>query len=120
MKMLRMVTTKITGLVLLGIGAASISLSVQTNTPSVTAAIPLFEATARLMNALQYDGSLQDIQRFVEQGADVNARTGNGKSPLQAATRAGNIDIIEALRGAGAKGEWTEKADPSGRGDRAR
>jgi len=98
-----MVTTKITGLVLLGIGAASISLSVQTNTPSVTAAIPLFEATARLMNALQYDGSLQDIQRFVEQGADVNAKESEGWHALQLAAKREDIEIVRYLLDKGAE-----------------
>lgn len=101
--MLRMVITKITGLVMVGIGAASISLSAQTNTPSVTAAIPLFEATARLMNALQYDGSLQDIQRFVEQGADVNAKKSEGWHALQLAAKRGDIEIVRYLLDKGAE-----------------
>lgn len=62
-----------------------------------------FEATAKLVNAVQYNGSLEDIRRLLEEGADANAKNSEGWPVLQLATKRDDIEIVRLLLEKGAE-----------------
>ncbi|HKY17335.1 MAG TPA: ankyrin repeat domain-containing protein [Rhizomicrobium sp.] len=55
--------------------------------------------TTLLMQAVQ-DGRLKSVQLLVAHGADINRADQGGTTPLQAATKRGEADIIAALQAA--------------------
>ena len=57
--------------------------------------------SASLMD-LSKRGDVEGVQRALDRGSDVNARTLQGHSPLTLAARDGRLDIVLALIGAGA------------------
>jgi ankyrin repeat protein len=76
-----------------------VSLS-QTNTDNSNSnsdKIAPFEATAQLMNALQYGGDAKSIKLLIAKGADVNAKDNEGWHALQLAAKRGNIEIVRLL-----------------------
>ena len=86
---------------LLGSSAASLA---QTNTSnsSTSEKIAPFEATAQLMNAVQYNGSAEAIRLLLEKGADANAKNNEGWHALQLAAKQGNLEIVKLLLDKGA------------------
>ena len=55
------------------------------------------------MNAVQYNGSLQDVKQLLDQGADANAKDSQGWPALQLATKRGDIEIVRLLLEKGAE-----------------
>ena len=48
-------------------------------------------------------GDLEQVQRLIDEGGDVNAEGVYGKTPLTAAARGGNPEVVKLLLGKGAK-----------------
>src|SRR5262249_39745937 len=74
--------------------------------PSGAAPAPLLEAAA--------SGSLDDLQRLLDQGAEVDARDALNRTALMAAARAGRTAHVQALLVAGADGRTRGLWDASG------
>jgi ankyrin repeat protein len=67
------------------------------NADSTSSKTPAYEATAHLMNALQFGGNLEAIKSLLEQGADVNAHDNDGSHALQLAAKRGDLEIVRLL-----------------------
>ncbi|HAZ43739.1 MAG TPA: hypothetical protein DDW76_10425 [Cyanobacteria bacterium UBA11369] len=48
-------------------------------------------------------GSIEDVKKLINQGANVNERDNNGNSPLDIAKYKGHTEIVELLKQAGAR-----------------
>jgi ankyrin repeat protein len=70
--------------------------------PAQTPPTPAELAAYRGLHAAAAEGSPESIQRLARQGADVNARDGNGRTPLHVAAFKGHGAAVGALIAAGA------------------
>ena len=68
------------------------------------------QAPATDLMGLSEQGDAQGVRRLLAGGADPNAATAQGTTPLLVATRCGHVAVVEALVGAGANvnqaGAW--------------
>ena len=87
-------------LVLIALGAAALFLPcrAQAQTPPTPAEI----AAYRGLHAAAARGDATELSRLIQSGADLNARGGNGRTPLHVAAFAGHQPIAQALLAAGA------------------
>ncbi|HEX9048571.1 MAG TPA: ankyrin repeat domain-containing protein [Verrucomicrobiae bacterium] len=88
----------------LAIAAFSLNCSFDGSAQPATAPakIPAYEATGRLLNAIQFNGTLEDVRSLLEQGADANAKGNEGWHALQFAAKRGDIEIVRLLLEKGA------------------
>jgi ankyrin repeat protein len=66
-------------------------------------------AAYRGLHAAAARGAVEDIERLVNAGADLNARDGNGRTPLHVAAFQGDGRTVQALLGAGADPSLLDK-----------
>jgi uncharacterized protein len=59
--------------------------------------------TALMYAAISEDAPVEKVRTLVEHGAEVNAKTADGTTALEFASRQGDQDVIKLLRQAGAK-----------------
>ena len=67
------------------------------------------------LTELSQRGDIKGVQRAIDRGRDVNARTPQGHSPLTLAARAGHLEVVLALIRAGADLDavaWTLSTHP--------
>lgn len=55
------------------------------------------------------EGRLDDVEKLLRQGCDVNMHDSTGDSPLMAAARNGHLSVVKVLRSSGAELNFTNK-----------
>ncbi|MDP6527028.1 MAG: ankyrin repeat domain-containing protein, partial [Kiritimatiellia bacterium] len=97
--MKQLLITTIAAVVLVGCGVRESAPAPEAKPEPTTAKAPDIS-----IHDAAYEGNIEAVKQHLVSGADVNAKTGVGETPMQIAYQKGHTEIVELLIANGADG----------------